>query len=111
MEYDNERSGSFAPLAKLKGSNAEVVLGLITSKVEQLEDKKEILARIREAVQYLPLEQLALSPQCGFSSTEEGNNVAYEAQWEKLRLINEIVAEVWSSVPQASSKTSCIVES
>ncbi|WP_111893845.1 5-methyltetrahydropteroyltriglutamate--homocysteine S-methyltransferase [Acinetobacter sp. MB5] len=110
LEYDNERSGGFAPLAKLKGSNAEVVLGLITSKVEQLEDKQEIVARIREAAQYLPLEQLALSPQCGFSSTEEGNSVAYEAQWEKLRLINEIVAEVWSSAPQASSKTSFAVE-
>ncbi|WP_343597421.1 5-methyltetrahydropteroyltriglutamate--homocysteine S-methyltransferase [Acinetobacter sp.] len=95
LEYDNERSGGFAPLAKLKGRNAEVVLGLITSKVEALEDKQEIVQRIREAAQYLPLQQLALSPQCGFSSTEEGNKVAYDAQWKKLELINEIVAEVW----------------
>ncbi|GAA5017554.1 cobalamin-independent methionine synthase II family protein [Acinetobacter puyangensis] len=95
LEYDNERSGGFAPLAKLQDSNAEVVLGLVTSKVEQLEDKAAIIARIKEAAQFLPLQQLALSPQCGFSSTEEGNKVDYQAQWKKLQLINDIVAEVW----------------
>ncbi|KAA8733839.1 5-methyltetrahydropteroyltriglutamate--homocysteine S-methyltransferase [Acinetobacter qingfengensis] len=95
LEYDDQRSGGFSPLAKLKGKNAEVVLGLITSKVEQLEDKQAIIARIHEAAEFLPLTQLALSPQCGFSSTEEGNRVDYDAQWKKLELINEIVAEVW----------------
>lgn len=95
LEYDTERAGGFEPLAKLQGSNAEVILGLITSKVEELEDKNAIIARIYEAAQYLPLEQLGLSPQCGFSSTEEGNKVPYDAQWRKLQLINEIVAEVW----------------
>lgn len=95
LEYDTERAGGFEPLAKLQGSNAEVVLGLITSKVEELENKQAIIARIHEASQYLPLEQLALSPQCGFSSTEEGNRVPYDAQWRKLQLVNEIVAEVW----------------
>lgn len=95
LEYDTERSGGFEPLANLQGTNAEVILGLITSKVEELEDKDAIIARIHEAAKYLPLEQLALSPQCGFSSTEEGNKVPYDAQWRKLQLINEIVAEVW----------------
>uniref|UniRef100_UPI001D197FA2 5-methyltetrahydropteroyltriglutamate-- homocysteine S-methyltransferase n=1 Tax=Acinetobacter radioresistens TaxID=40216 RepID=UPI001D197FA2 len=95
LEYDTERAGGFEPLAKLQGSNAEVVLGLITSKVEELENKQAIIARIHEASQYLPLEQLALSPQCGFSSTEEGNRVPYDAQWRKLQLVNEIVADVW----------------
>ncbi|WP_445115891.1 5-methyltetrahydropteroyltriglutamate--homocysteine S-methyltransferase [Acinetobacter sp. WZC-1] len=97
LEYDSERAGGFEPLAQLNGSNAEVVLGLVTSKVEALEDKDEIITRIHEAAKFLPLEQLALSPQCGFSSTEEGNKVDYAAQWKKLQLINEIVAEVWKN--------------
>lgn len=97
LEYDTARAGGFEPLAKLQGSNAEVILGLITSKVEELEDKDAIIARIHEAAKYLPLEQLGLSPQCGFSSTEEGNRVPYDAQWRKLQLVNEIVAEVWAN--------------
>ncbi|MFT4020858.1 MAG: 5-methyltetrahydropteroyltriglutamate--homocysteine S-methyltransferase [Acinetobacter sp.] len=95
LEYDTARAGGFEPLASLRGSGAEVVLGLITSKLEELENKQAIIDRIHEASNYLPLEQLALSPQCGFSSTEEGNKVPYDAQWRKLQLINEIVAEVW----------------
>ena len=72
-----------------------MVLGLITSKSGDLEDKDEVIARINEASQYVPLEQLCLSPQCGFSSTEEGNILTIEAQWDKLKLIDEIVREVW----------------
>lgn len=95
LEYDTERAGGFAPLAKLNGSDAEVVLGLVTSKVGELESKKDILARIHEAAQYLPLSQLALSPQCGFSSTEEGNKVSIQSQWDKLTFIREVAQTVW----------------
>lgn len=95
LEYDDERSGGFEPLRELQGSNSEVVLGLVTSKTEELENPTNIIRRIEEAAQYLPLEQLALSPQCGFSSTEEGNRVAYDAQWRKLALIQDICRQVW----------------
>ena len=64
-------------------------------KVEELEDKDTIIAGTHEAAKFLPLKQLVLSPQCGFSSTEEGNRVSYDAQWRKLQFVNEIVAEVW----------------
>ena len=67
---------------------------VLCQKVEELEDKDTIIAVIHEAAKFLPLEQLALSPQCGFSSTEEGNSVSYDAQWRKLQFVNEIVAEV-----------------
>ncbi len=97
LEYDDERSGGFEPLAELQGSNSEVVLGLVTSKTEELENPANIIARIQEASQYLPLSQLALSPQCGFSSTEEGNKVEYEAQWRKIQLIQDICKQVWGS--------------
>ena len=93
LEYDSERAGDFTPLRYIK--NQKVVLGLITSKSGDLEDKGEVIARIKEASQYVPLEQLCLSPQCGFSSTEEGNILTIEAQWDKLKLIDEIVHEVW----------------
>lgn len=93
LEYDSERAGDFAPLRYIK--DQKVVLGLITSKSGDLEDKGEVIARIKEASQYVPLEQLCLSPQCGFSSTEEGNILTIEAQWDKLKLIDEIVHEVW----------------
>ena len=72
-----------------------MVLGLITSKSGDLEDKDEVIARINEASQYVPLEQLCLSPQCGFSSTEEGNILTEEDQWKKIALISEIAQEVW----------------
>ena len=93
LEYDSDRAGDFTPLRYIK--DQKVVLGLITSKSGNLEDKDEVIARIKEASQYVPLEQLCLSPQCGFSSTEEGNILTIEAQWDKLKLIDEIVHEVW----------------
>ena len=93
LEYDSDRAGDFTPLRYIK--DQKVVLGLITSKSGDLEDNDEVIARINEASQYVPLEQLCLSPQCGFSSTEEGNILTIEAQWDKLKLIDEIVHEVW----------------
>ena len=93
LEYDSDRAGDFTPLCYIK--DQKVVLGLITSKSGDLEDKGEVIARIKEASQYVPLERLCLSPQCGFSSTEEGNILTIEAQWDKLKLIDEIVHEVW----------------
>ena len=93
LEYDSDRAGDFTPLRYIK--DQKVVLGLITSKFGDLEDKDGVIARINEASQYVPLEQLCLSPQCGFSSTEEGNILTIEAQWDKLKLIDEIVREFW----------------
>ena len=94
MEYDDERSGDFRPLRYLtKGKIA--VLGLVTTKFGQLESKDALKRRIDEAARYAPLEQLALSPQCGFSSTVHGNNIAVQAQRDKLRLVVETAAEVW----------------
>jgi 5-methyltetrahydropteroyltriglutamate--homocysteine methyltransferase len=94
MEYDDERSGDFRPLRYLpKGRIA--VLGLVTTKFDQLENKDALKRRIDEASKYAPLEQLALSPQCGFSSTVHGNNIAVEAQRAKLRLVVETAQEVW----------------
>lgn len=93
LEYDDERSGSFEALKKVpKGK--KVVLGLITSKNGNLEDKETIKRRIEEASKYVDKDHICLSPQCGFSSTEEGNKLTEEAQWEKLRLIREIAEEV-----------------
>lgn len=93
LEYDTERSGDFSPLCYIK--DQQVVLGLITSKFGELEDKKQVMDRIREAAQFVPLNQLALSPQCGFSSTEEGNLLSEEQQWAKLALVVEIADEIW----------------
>lgn len=95
LEYDDERSGSFAPLSHLAGTNAEVILGLITTKTEALEDREAIIKRIHAAAEHLPLNQLALSPQCGFSSTEEGNRIDPQIQWNKLALVKSIADEVW----------------
>jgi len=97
MEYDDIRSGDFKPLRYLpKGKT--VVLGLVTTKFGTLEDKDELKHRIEQAAKYAPLEQLALSPQCGFSSTVHGNDIAVEAQRTKLRLVIETAQEVWGSV-------------
>ena len=93
LEYDSDRSGSFEPLRFIK--NQTVVLGLITSKFPELEDKDAVKARIEEATKYVPLNQLCLSPQCGFSSTEEGNIMTEDEQWAKVRLVREIADEVW----------------
>lgn len=94
LEYDDERSGSFEAL-KHVSDDKYVVLGLITTKNPELENKNEIIARIHEASQYIPLERLRLSPQCGFASTEEGNKLTEKQQWDKLKLLKEIADEVW----------------
>ena len=93
LEYDDERSGSFQPLRYIK--NQRIVLGLITTKNGTLEDPEAVKARIAEAAKVVPLEQLCLSPQCGFSSTQEGNTLTEEAQWEKLDLLRQIAQDVW----------------
>jgi len=94
MEYDSERAGSFAPL-RLVPKGKTVVLGLVTSKSGRLESKDELKRRIEQAAKFVPLEQLCLSPQCGFASTEEGNILAEDEQWAKLAMIVELAEEVW----------------
>ena len=94
LEYDDERSGDFRPLRYLKPGKT-VVLGLVTTKFGQLESKDALKRRIEEAAKYAPMEQLALSPQCGFSSTVHGNNIAVEDQRKKLRLVIETAQEMW----------------
>jgi methionine synthase II (cobalamin-independent) len=95
MEWDDERSGSFEPLRFLPQGNKHVVLGLVTTKRGQLESRDVLLGRIEEASKHAPVEQLCLSPQCGFSSTVEGNALSQDEQWAKLRLIVEVAEEVW----------------
>lgn len=95
LEYDDARSGDFRPLRFLPKDKI-VVLGLVTTKLGQLETRDDIKRRIDEAAKYVPLEQLCLSPQCGFSSTVHGNDIAVEAQRNKLRLIVEVAREVWN---------------
>ncbi|WII92362.1 5-methyltetrahydropteroyltriglutamate--homocysteine S-methyltransferase [Kingella negevensis] len=97
LEYDTERAGGFEPLKHFNDNphKGRVVLGLVTSKFADLEDKEAVKARIAEAAKYVPLDQLCLSPQCGFSSTEEGNTLTIEEQWAKVRLVEEISKEVW----------------
>ena len=95
LEYDTERAGGFEPLRFFPKGEKQLVLGLVTSKSGRLEPRDEIKKRIEEATKYVPLEQLCLSPQCGFSSTEEGNVLAEEEQWAKLRMIVELAEEVW----------------
>ena len=94
LEYDDDRSGDFRPLRFL-GKGKIVVLGLVTTKFGEMESKDTLKRRIDEAAQYAPLDQLCLSPQCGFSSTVHGNNIAVEAQRAKLRLVVETAQEVW----------------
>lgn len=94
LEYDDERSGGFEPLAKVS-SDKKVVLGLITTKSPKLENKEEVIKRIHEAAKYIPLDRLCLSPQCGFASCEIGNKLTEEEQWAKLKLVKEIAEEVW----------------
>ena len=94
MEYDTERAGGFEPL-RFVPKGKTVVLGLVTSKSGDLESKESIKRRIDQAAEYLDPDQICLSPQCGFASTEEGNLLAEEAQWAKLRRIVEIADEVW----------------
>jgi 5-methyltetrahydropteroyltriglutamate--homocysteine methyltransferase len=94
LEYDDERSGSFAPL-KFVPRGKTVVLGLISTKRAALESKKDLLRRIDEAAKVIPLDQLAVSPQCGFASTMEGNNLTEADQWAKLQLTVDTAREVW----------------
>ncbi len=96
LEFDDERSGGFAPLAKVSGDK-KVILGLITTKSPKLENKDEVIARIKEASKYVPLDRLYLSPQCGFASCEIGNKLTEDEQWAKLKLVKEVAEEVWGS--------------
>lgn len=95
LEYDNERSGGFEPLRFIKPGHQQVVLGLITTKTGELEDPAQVKARLAEAAKYVSLDQICLSPQCGFASTEEGNSLSETQQWEKVRLVVDIASQVW----------------
>jgi 5-methyltetrahydropteroyltriglutamate--homocysteine methyltransferase len=95
LEYDDARSGGFAPLAHLPEDRV-AVLGLVTTKKPELETETELKARIEEATRYVPLERLALSPQCGFASTIEGNRISLEQQKRKLELVGRVARSVWA---------------
>ncbi|WP_138416259.1 5-methyltetrahydropteroyltriglutamate--homocysteine S-methyltransferase [Aquibacillus sediminis] len=95
LEYDSDRAGGFEPLRHVKRNDLQIVLGLITSKVGDLESKDEIKQRIEEASQYVDKSQLSISPQCGFASTEEGNLLTEDQQWDKLKHVVDIATEVW----------------
>jgi 5-methyltetrahydropteroyltriglutamate--homocysteine methyltransferase len=94
MEYDTERSGGFEPL-RLLPKGKKVVLGLVTTKVGALEAKDALKRKIEEAAKYVPLENLCLSPQCGFASTHHGNALSEDEQWRKLERVVEVAREVW----------------
>ena len=98
MEYDSDRAGGFEPLRFVPRGDKVVVLGLVTSKTGELESKDELKRRIDAAAKYLPLEQLALSPQCGFASTEEGNALTEDQQWAKLELCVQVAEDVWGGL-------------
>lgn len=95
LEYDNERSGGFEPLRFIKKGEQQVVLGLITTKTGELEAAETVEQRIKEAAQFVSLDQICLSPQCGFASTEEGNSLTEAQQWAKIRLVVDIAQQVW----------------
>ncbi len=95
LEYDDERSGDFAPL-RFFPKDKTLVLGIVTSKTPELEDKDLLKARLHEAAKYVDLDQMCLSPQCGFSSTIHGNEITEDDQWAKLRLVVEVAGEVWA---------------
>jgi 5-methyltetrahydropteroyltriglutamate--homocysteine methyltransferase len=94
MEYDSERAGGFEPL-RFVPKGKQVVLGLVTSKTGVLESKDAIKRRIEQASKFVPLDQICLSPQCGFASSEEGNIIAEDEQWAKLRMVVELADEIW----------------
>lgn len=96
LEYDSDRAGGFEPLAKVP-DDKYVVLGLVTSKSGELEDRQTIIDRIHEAAKFHPLDKLCLSPQCGFASTEEGNILTEEQQWKKVKFVKDIATEVWGA--------------
>ena len=104
MEYDSDRAGGFEPL-RFVPKGKTVVLGLVTSKTGKLESRDEIKRRIEQAAKHVPLDQLCLSPQCGFASTEEGNVLSADEQWAKLRLIVEIAEEVWGSCTEPNRRS------
>lgn len=95
LEYDDERSGTFEPLKHVPKGGPQVVIGAVTSKFGELEDKDKIKKKIEEASTYVPLEQLALSPQCGFASTHHGNKLTEEEQWQKLQYIVDLSKDIW----------------
>jgi len=95
LEYDSERAGGFEPLRYLPKGNKIVVVGVITSKTGQLENMDDVKRRLEEASKFVSLDQLAVSPQCGFASTEEGNILTEEEQWAKLRLAVDVAKELW----------------
>ncbi|MGC6387861.1 cobalamin-independent methionine synthase II family protein [Ewingella sp. S1.OA.A_B6] len=95
LEYDNERSGGFEPLRFIKPGHQQAVLGLITTKSGELELAKTVENRLMEAAKFIDISQICLSPQCGFASTEEGNSLSEEQQWEKLKLVVDIAARIW----------------
>ncbi|MCY3030483.1 MULTISPECIES: 5-methyltetrahydropteroyltriglutamate--homocysteine S-methyltransferase [Aerococcus] len=94
LEYDSERAGTFEPL-KTVSDDKHVVLGLVTTKSAELESQDDLIARIKEASQYVPLDRLSISPQCGFSSNKIGNKISEEDQWKKIKLLIEVAKEVW----------------
>jgi 5-methyltetrahydropteroyltriglutamate--homocysteine methyltransferase len=96
MEFDSERAGGFEPL-RFVPKGKTVVLGLVTTKTGTLESKDAIKRRIEQAARFVPLDQLCLSPQCGFASSEEGNIIAEDEQWAKLRTVVELADEIWGS--------------
>lgn len=97
LEYDSDRAGDFSPLATIwnKRANVRIVLGLITSKSGKLEDEQKVIARVHEAAEHVPLANLGLSTQCGFASTEEGNTLTEEEQWQKIALVIKTAKEIW----------------
>ena len=95
LEYDSDRAGGFEPLRFVPKGHKRVVMGLVTSKTGQLEDRDLIRSRLEAATKYVPLEQLCLSPQCGFASTAEGNELAEEEQWAKLSMVVELARSIW----------------
>ena len=95
LEFDDDRSGGFEPL-RFVPKGKVIVLGLVSTKWARLEDKREVIARIEEAARYVPLDQLCLSPQCGFASVSEGNQIDVDVEEAKIGLIREVAAEVWS---------------
>jgi 5-methyltetrahydropteroyltriglutamate--homocysteine methyltransferase len=97
LEYESERAGTFEPL-RFVPRNKSVVLGLVSSKLAHLESQDELIRRINEATRYMPLENLALSPQCGFASTIRGNLLTEEEQWRKQQLVVDTARKVWGTV-------------
>jgi 5-methyltetrahydropteroyltriglutamate--homocysteine methyltransferase len=95
LEYESERAGTFEALRFVPRTKS-VVLGLVSSKVPQLEPQSQLIRRIEEASRYVPLENLAVSPQCGFASTMEGNLLSEEDQWRKLQLVVDTARRVWT---------------